>query len=832
MGLHTGEADLRAGDYYGPAVNRAARVSAAGHGGQILVSHATEELVRDDLPEGAGLVDLGEQRLRDLARPERVFQVTHSGLASEFAPVRSLDAFPTNLPAQRTSFVGREREVADVAAALRTARLVTLTGVGGVGKTRLALEVAAEVLPHRADGVWLCELAPVSESDAVLDAVASAVGVTTSAASLGPAQPERDVLIRHLANRDVLLVLDNCEQVLGAVAELVDDLLDRCPGVRVLATSREGLGVAGEQMVAVGTLTVPKADTAPDVAHAGDAAQLFADRARAAKRDFVLDDDNVGAVVEVCRRLDGIPLAIELAAARTQMLTPAQIAQRLDERFRLLTGSVRGSASRHQTLRAAIDWSYDQLDDRERSVLARLAVFAGSFDLVAAEAVAADGDVDALGAFDVLGQLVGKSLVVATETSEAMAFRLLETIRQYAEERLEDGGAVAATRTRHARHYLALLEHAAATAGEELVHGVGDSAANVVAAFEWCIASGDADGALRHCVAITRLNGLPGLSWRAAADMFNATLAMPGAMEHPHAPTVLASWANFAVLVGGDPMEAYARIQRSLALADELHIGPSALHLQNVATVAMHTGHLDEARDFARRGAVTATDDGDDRVAQLAFTVLSATERYSGNLVAAADAGAQAEAAARRLGADEPLAMALLMQGFAFRDVDPDRALPLLEESATVARKASPDSPNLAFALDNAGLIRHRAGDTAGARRDFEEALDIGVRVDNHDHIANTCAKFALALIDTGDAAETRAAAGLLAGAEQLVAPIVLYPGIGADEADLWARLESSLGAETLSDVRARGAAMDVSETVALARALLARVTGEVQSRG
>jgi len=354
----------------------------------------------------------------------------------------------------------------------------------------------------------------------------------------------------------------------------------------------------------------------------------------------------------------------------------------------------------------------------------------------------------------------------------------------------------------------------------------------VVAAFDWCIASGDADGALRHCVAITRLNGLPGLSWRAAADMFNATLAMPGAMEHPHAPTVLASWANFAVLVGGDPMEAYARIQRSLALADELHIGPSALHLQNVATVAMHTGHLDEARDFARRGAVTATDDGDDRVAQLAFTVLSATERYSGNLVAAADAGAQAEAAARRLGADEPLAMALLMQGFAFRDVDPDRALPLLEESATVARKASPDSPNLAFALDNAGLIRHRAGDTAGARRDFEEALDIGVRVDNHDHIANTCAKFALALIDTGDAAETRAAAGLLAGAEQLVAPIVLYPGIGADEADLWARLESSLGAETLSDVRARGAAMDVSETVALARALLARVTGEVQSRG
>jgi hypothetical protein len=279
-------------------------------------------------------------------------------------------------------------------------------------------------------------------------------------------------------------------------------------------------------------------------------------------------------------------------------------------------------------------------------------------------------------------------------------------------------------------------------------------------------------------------------------------------------------------------MEAYARIQRSLALADELHVGPSALHLQQVATVAMHTGHLAEARDFAHRGAVTATDDGDDRVANLAFTVLSSTEHYSGNLAAAADAGVRAEAAARRLGADEPLAMALLMQGFAFRDVDPDRALPLLEESATVARKASRDSPSLAYALDNAGLIRHRAGDTAGARRDFEEALDIGVRVDSNDHIANTCAKYALALIDTGDAADIGDAAELLAGAEQLVTPTLLYPVIGVSETDLWARLDSSLGAETVSDVRARGAAMDVSETVALARDLLARVAGEVQSGG
>ena len=246
----------------------------------------------------------------------------------------------------------------------------------------------------------------------------------------------------------------------------------------------------------------------------------------------------------------------------------------------------------------------------------------------------------------------------------------------------------------------------------------------------------------------------------------------------------------------------------------------------------MHSAHLDEARDLARRAAVTASDEGDDRAAQWGFAVLSGAERFSGNLAAAAEAGARAEAAARRLGADEPLASALLMQGFALRDVDPDRALPLLEEAATLARAASRDSPSLGYALDNAGLVRYRLGDSAGARRDFEEALDIGVRVESNDHIANPCAKFALALIESGDAADARDAAELLAGAEQLLAPTLLYPVIGVSETDLWARFESILGAETVSDVRARGAAMDVSETVALARDLLARVPGEVQSRG
>ena len=825
MGLHTGGADVRAGDYYGPAVNRAARVSAAGHGGQILVSHATEELVRDDLPNGAGLVDLGEKRLRDLERPERIFQVTHAGLASEFAPVRSLDAYPTNLPGQRTSFVGREREVADVTAALTSARLVTLTGVGGVGKTRLALQVAAEVLPHRADGVWLCELAPVSEPESVLDAVANAVRATSGATATGAGLPVRDVLVRHLARRDALVVLDNCEQLLAAVAEVVDDLLNRCPGVTVLATSREGLGLAGEQIVAVGTLGVPAADAGTDAARAGDAVQLFADRASAAKRDFALSDDNISAVVEVCRRLDGIPLAIELAAARTQMFTPAQIAERLDERFRLLTGSLRGTASRHQTLRAAIDWSYDQLDATERSVLARLAVFPGDFDFDAAEAVATGGDVDARSVLDVLGQLVGKSLVVATDASDVMSFRLLETIRQYAEERLEDAGEIADTRTRHAYHYLACIEHAAATKGDTLAHVIGETMANMLAAHEWFVACADADGALR--TTLPSLQTMTGLSPLVAANMAAASLDVPGAMGHPLAPSVMAARASVSLMVGADALEALATAQQSLALADELGVEPNAQQLVDVATVTLRSGHLEEACDLAQRSAEVAARAGDDWAAAVAYQLLSASQRYRGSVDAAADAGARAEEAARRSGGRELLAGALLVQGYALLDVEPERALALLDEGARDARSVSPDSLVAAWCLANAGLIRLRLGDPAGARRDFNEVFDLGTRLDVHDVVAHACAQLVIGLLDIGDSTDAPVAAQLLAATEQVLTPVALYAGLGTRGAELAARLEAILGAETLTDLRARGAALDFDATVTLARSALARVTEE-----
>ncbi|HXY91420.1 MAG TPA: adenylate/guanylate cyclase domain-containing protein, partial [Acidimicrobiia bacterium] len=341
MGVHSGLAELRDGDYYGTAVNRAARLMGAAHGGQIVVSLVTEELIRDGAIE---LVDLGEHVLRDLARPERVFQVAHPGLEREFARLATMDAFPGNLPVQLTSFVGRDLELAAVAKVLEESRLVTLTGVGGVGKTRLALQVAAEVLPRFADGAWLCELATASDEVLLFQVVADALGVLQRE-GLSMA----DSVVEFLRDRDLLVVLDNCEHLLADAAWLASEVLQRCPRLRILATSREGLGVIGEQLVALASLPVPRSGGDVEVLAAADSVQLFVDRAAAARSGFALTPGNVVAVAEICRRLDGIPLAIELAAARVTTMSPAEIAGHLDERFRLLAGGRRRGVERHQT---------------------------------------------------------------------------------------------------------------------------------------------------------------------------------------------------------------------------------------------------------------------------------------------------------------------------------------------------------------------------------------------------------------------------------------------------------------------------------------------------
>jgi Adenylate and Guanylate cyclase catalytic domain len=389
MGVHTGSAELRDNDYYGTAVNRAARLMSAGHGGQIVVSLATEELVQES---GVELLDLGEHLLRDLARPDRVFQVVHPELRREFPRLSSLDAFPGNLPAQVTSFVGRDDDLAIIAALLDVERLVTVTGVGGVGKTRLAIEVATSVLQMFPDGTWLCELAAANDGDTMEQVVAATFGVVSrEGMSIGGAVRE------FLRTKTLLVVFDNCEHLLEPVGRLAHAVLRGCPHVRILATSRERLGVDGEHVRVLRSLDLPEVSAEASSIARSDAARLFIDRARAVNASLVLDTSTVAAIGELCRHLDGVPLAIELAAARVGAMSPAEIVAHLDERFRLLRGGRRNAIDRHQTLRATVDWSYSLLTGTEQLVFTRLGTFPNTFDAAAAEAVATGGGIEGLG---------------------------------------------------------------------------------------------------------------------------------------------------------------------------------------------------------------------------------------------------------------------------------------------------------------------------------------------------------------------------------------------------------------------------------------------------
>ena len=461
MGIHTGPAQARDGDYYGSAVNRAARLMSAAHGGQIVVSLATEELARDALSDEVELVDLGEHLLRDLSRPERIFEVRAPDLASGFPGLQTLDAYPTNLPLQLSSFVGRESELAAIAEAMRQSRLVTITGVGGVGKTRLAVQIAAELLPDFPDGAWLFELAGVSDADGVAQLVASTLGVREHA-EVGL----ESSIAEFLRRRTALLVLDNCEHVLDAAARLAAKVLQTCPDVYVVATSREGLAVEGERVWPLRSLPIPSADEPPEMIAASDAVQLFVERAVMARPGFTLDGTNASAVADICRRLDGIPLAIELAAARVSAMRPNEIAARVDERFRLLTGGRRTAVERHQTLRAAVDWSYALLDENEQRVFARLGVFAGGFDAAAAEEVVAGDGIEAWDVVDAVASLVDKSMLVDEEPIvDTTRYGMLETLRQYAIEQLAASDDVDAWRRRHAAHFGGVAE----TIGEGLL---------------------------------------------------------------------------------------------------------------------------------------------------------------------------------------------------------------------------------------------------------------------------------------------------------------------------------------------------------------------------
>jgi predicted ATPase/class 3 adenylate cyclase/DNA-binding CsgD family transcriptional regulator len=520
IGVHTGEVQLRdEGNYIGATINRTARLRNLAHGGQTVLSGITEALVGDALPADAWLTDLGTHELRGVARPERVAQLCHPDLRNDFPPLRTDSSVVShNLPAQLTSFVGRQAEMTSLREALADNRLVTLTGAGGVGKTRLGVELAGQLAGDYAEGVWYVDLAPITDSDLVPVAVARALGLPDQ---LG--RSTMDTLLRFVRDRQMLMVLDNCEHLLDACADLVVALLGAAPGLRLLATSRESIGVTGEATWRV-----------PSLSLADEAVELFAERARLAQTGFTVTDDNAAPVAEICQRLDGMPLAIELAAARVRALSVSEIVDSLHDRFRLLTGGSRTAVRRQQTLRASVDWSHALLTEPERVVFRRLAVFFGGFDLDAAQAVVGGADMQRFQVLDLLTLLVDKSLVVAENASGATRYRLLETVRQYALEKLGESGEADDVRSRHRDHYTAmaaLLDAPARSNYEQRLEQAEIEIDNLRAAFGWSRENSDVGLALALASSLQPL-------WLARGRMREGRAWFSAALTDENAPAV------------------------------------------------------------------------------------------------------------------------------------------------------------------------------------------------------------------------------------------------------------------------------------------------------
>ena len=806
MGLHTGGAELRAGDYFGPVVNRAARVAAAAHGGQILVSHATEELVRDDLPAGVGLFDLGEQRLRDVARPERVFQVTHAGLVGEFPALRSLDRPARGLPAAQTSFIGREGELAALMGVLREARLVTLIGVGGVGKTRLALEVAAEMVGEFGDGVAFCELASVTDRAAVPDAVASRLDVRPV-----PDVAALDRIVVTLAGREMLVVLDNCEHVLEVAGGLADAIIRACPGVTVLATSREGLGVDGEVLRPVRSLRMPAEDASLEEVAASESARLFAARAMAVRPEFVVDAATGPAVGEICRQLDGVPLAIELAAARAGSLTVGEIAERLDNRFRLLTGGRRSALERHQTLRSTVDWSYEMLENAEARVFDRVSVFAGGFTLDAAEEVVSGDGVERLDVLDLVGQLVARSMIIADNSGDTTRYRLLETMRQYGRERLDATGDADAWRARHADYFLELAGRA-----ETSVQGpdelrwrgiVAADLANFRAVFDWYVATGRADDALRLCLALALFT-----YWRATRTVsgwFAVALAVPGAEDRELRAHVAASDA-WSSSFSSRQLE---RVRERVALMEQAYrdadIPLDVPALSASALLAGQEGRWPDAFDLLDQALAIAPESGFmGRVFLLSMkaTYLATMGRGDDALDCAEQAVAASDTGTSSVRAAVDAAL-----GYVLADVDPDRAITHLERS----RSSRQTTGDLFDAVGARRLARLRAatGDLPGALILYAEVLEPLIPELEPWDVVLTCESLAVDLAR----ADHRDIAAVIFGA--LDAPAEDYqgnPSVGRPSAV--AALRARLGDDRYQTLADRGRAMSPAEMLDYAR--------------
>jgi predicted ATPase/class 3 adenylate cyclase len=685
MGIHTGEGLLVDGSYVGPDVNRAARIAAAGHGGQVLVSETTSAIVGDP-PAGAHLRSLGRHRLKDL-RPEQLAQLDVEGLPTDFPPIRSLDARPNNLPTQLTTFVGREREVAEVVRLMESVRLVTLTGPGGTGKTRLSLQVAAETAGDQADGATFVACAPIADPDLVASAIATTLGLPDAGG-----RPPRDRLVDHLRDRQHLLVLDNFEQV-AAAAPLLGDLLREAPRLRILVSSRVALRISGEQEYPVPPLELPGADAeagGADAIAGNEAVRLFVDRARSVRPDFALDDANAGAVAEIVSRLDGLPLAIELAAARSRLLSPQQMLPRLERRLDLLAGGMRDLPERQQTLRGAIAWSHDMLEPPERLLFARFSVFVGGAELSEAEMVCGPAGDVGRDVLDGLEALVDHSLLRQIERAGEPRFFMLGTIRDFATEQLAESGEQDALRRRHALAYLGLAERAAPSLTTRDQRTWLDRLArdhdNLRAVHGWALETGDAGVGLRLVSALWRFWQIRGhlVEGKSRAE---AAIGLPGAR---------------------DAGETYlAALEAAGGLCYWLADWPCAeSHYQEVLAARRESG---EPRSIA------------EALYNLGFTALF----FQANVARARELGEEALGLFRDAGDEPGVAKALWALANVARDQDdPVAARRYVEEAIPILRRLD-EAFMLGWSLFTLGQVEARQGYLDASHDRLIEALDL-----------------------------------------------------------------------------------------------------------
>jgi predicted ATPase/class 3 adenylate cyclase/transcriptional regulator with XRE-family HTH domain len=824
MGVHAGEADLTAAGLVGLDVHRASRIAAVAHGGQVLVSETAAALAGDGLPSGVALKDLGVHRLKGLGRPERLFQLCGPGLAAKFPPLRSLgnSALPTNLPAQLTVFIGREQELSEVRALAASSRLVTLIGPGGCGKTRLGLQVAGMLLDGSGDGVWLVELAAVTDQDAVPAAVAGALRIPSQ-----PGRPVLDVVGDALGPQDLLIVLDNCEHLIGGCAKTAETILQQCPKVHLIATSREPLGIGGERIYRVPSLSLPEAgDDDAAAARSCDAVALLTDRARAQGVTLALDAEATPVAVSVCRQLDGMPLAIELAAARLRSMSLAELAGRLDRRFGLLTGGSRTALPRQQTLRAAIGWSHALLTPAAQLLLGRLSVFAGGFDLPAAEAVCGYGTIDAAEVAVLVGSLVDKSLVVAESEGPEVRYRLLETIRLFAAERLAGTGGpdVAAARTAHCTYYLAVAETAAPHLfGSEQGIWFGRleaEDANLLRAAEHAAGQPDATAqVLRLAIALWPYWGHWVYRGQEAAALLVPVLARPDAAADP---AVFAEALFAASTLVGDVAACVRLAEQMDQVASEL--GDNRLLAMSRGQLAegyWSCGELERAWPLGQEAVQRARQLGDD--VQLARS-LSACILSAHPIVPAVQSGSGAQTAAplyaeaiactERSG-DLLLNSLLHNNAGCYRlyigDIPAARAH--LEASIRAAEMIGRPQPST---LDTLGDVLRAEGDLDGARSAFEDALQLSRRIGQKKPTAAAIVGLASLAADTGEWHR----AAVLHGAAQALAD---QTGFAWDPDEEGYRQESldqiaaALGDEQLKQAYTQGTALSLDHAIDLA---------------